>query len=282
MENESATLPESNVDLHTPAAGEETIREDDASAEARSSYRYPAQQGSDRGRLFVEERSYPLLLLDESAGGFNIAVRSNVQVLMGQTVTVHLPSGWFECEVRRSQTEGEENHVGLKRVRAVVPPEEEHQNKSGPWLTYGNVMQFGAVALGVTILAVLLMQPGIMGNWFKDMKPTDFSRTQISTEYSALMPDPQTTRVLEGFNSLTDTHMTKALRLNTEQVKNLDGIYADASRQLGGLYEKIGTKAPGLWQRESALIVQRTAQRVLCVLSDDQIRAWQHMLKSVD
>lgn len=249
--------------------------------ENRASYRYPVLPGNSSAKIIIGDVTHVGHLTEESAGGFTLEVNEDVPLEVNQTIILRCHSGWFSCQVRHLTALEHCRRVGLKRLKILPPPEDESPSTSrgGSWFNYSQVALFGLCMIGGGIATLSLTQPTWLSDWISGrVNESTLSRTAINTEFSSKVPDLRTTRILEGFNSLTNPKVAQALKLNGEQVRNINTAFTDASRDLSLLFARTGSQNNAVWQQESMSIVNTTLQRVLCVLNDDQIKAWRSQL----
>jgi hypothetical protein len=246
----------------------------------RQSYRYPIPDGNNRGRLYISEVMYPISLLDESAGGFQVIIARGAPIFMGQVIVLQLHSGWFEAEVKRIDDEGEDHKIGLQRLRSIPDPNgDDDESDPRSWIpTYSQVMLVIGVGFAATIGTLLIANPDLVSGWLGGKNSDAAKRAGIAVEYSEKVPDMITSRVITNFNSLIIPKVIESLKLSGDQVRNVETIYRGATVELAVAFERAGGKQNVEWQNRSSQIVQSTMGRLMCVLSDDQLIAWRRMM----
>jgi len=245
----------------------------------RQSYRVPIPSGNNRGRLYIAESMYPISLLDESAGGFQVTIAQAAPIFMGQVIVLQLHSGWFEAEVKRIDEEGDEHRIGLQRLRSIPNPHgEEDDSAPGSWIpSYSQITLVTGVGLAAMIGTLLFANPDLIASWIEGRK-VDPKRTGIAVEYAEKVPDQLTTRVLSNLNSLITPKVIESLKLSGDQIRNVETIYRGATVELAVAFERAGGKQNVEWQNRSQIVVNSTMGRLICVLSDDQLLTWRRMM----
>lgn len=169
--------------------------------EQRHSFRCAVSGSRQRAELRIDRQRYPVLLLDESAGGFAVLMDCCPQTGEQSRIELHADVGGFqvqivhvaEQEIPATDVAAEgapqrRYRVGLTRVGDLDPPE--HRGVTGPgiWLRFALASMFpdsGSILVAGAVFAVFLAAaPVVLVFMFGWVSATPASRDGAGGEYS--------------------------------------------------------------------------------------------------
>lgn len=115
--------------------------------EQRQSYRIRVPGHLEHAVLRVSGRTVRVRLIDESAGGFAIAVSENLRTPPGATLRLRTAAGWHEVRVIHSVACEEGIILGLVRLQDLEDP-----RFSKHLATRGTIGSLACVGLGIVLM----------------------------------------------------------------------------------------------------------------------------------
>jgi hypothetical protein len=94
------------------------------SSNQRRSFRVQIPEGREKGTLLLGEREIELRILDESAGGFAVAVLGEFELLQNQDLILQTHAGKCAVRVVRIEQFSDGKLLGLVRLREISDPNE--------------------------------------------------------------------------------------------------------------------------------------------------------------
>ncbi len=115
----------------------------------RQSSRIQIPEGRERATLLIGEREVGVRIVDESAGGFAVALLADEDIQQNGLYRLKTASGMYETRVARIEHYQDGKLLGLMRLRELSHPAENDRKAAriGTW----------AAGIGVTAVAGLLL-----------------------------------------------------------------------------------------------------------------------------
>lgn len=260
-------------------------------SEKRQSYRYRVQEEFAQATVLAGRKEWPAELINESAGGFLVALTPEAGLKPGDSLTLRIHSGAYLVEVVHSRTEGEKALIGVRRFDDGLQLRS-RSSRRGVWQGGGRLSRpasgfsvFGAYA-GIALLTAGFVLWGDQGRSLKAWLRGDVGRhgpalAKLPEEFAGQI-DWRAAQCLQGINSLSSDKLRDAIGLTKAQRESLDLVFADTTRRLYSLYAEIQNQPAVDWNTRSSQVIDEAVQRVLCTLTDEQIDRWRkELLNSV-
>jgi hypothetical protein len=94
------------------------------SSDQRRSFRVQIPEGREKGTLLLGEKQIELRILDESAGGFAVAVMGDLELYQNQDLILQTHAGKCAVRVVRIEQFSDGKLLGLVRLRDISDPGE--------------------------------------------------------------------------------------------------------------------------------------------------------------
>ena len=236
----------------------------------RNSYRCTVLPDKDQAILHVGRRQIRSKLIEESAGGFTLAVKKTSICKPGDRLLLEVASGRYKVQVMHCTEEEGAGRIGLQRLVAL--------SGTANNLTSGRRLSDlrGKALIGTAVLLPILLS--VFGI-FPGQSRSSAAVWSIHTADVELGPIGQFWRDVKGLDSLHDPEVADMLQLTNNQRTNIDYVYYEASVMLGALHDEVGDDSPQVWQRGSTQAIELAVRRIINNMTDEQVEQWIDLLR---
>jgi len=140
---------------------------DSKSTNQRASFRYSIPLDGRQAEIHIGKRTYEVIILDESTGGFGVFSSSDNGWVLDQQVVLRTAGGWYEariCTIRRDTWERQPGfRIGLQRLREFDTVEDlPNDSPRKRWFRLSSLLPFDLATLGAALLGALLVGVGAL------------------------------------------------------------------------------------------------------------------------
>lgn len=217
-----------------------------------------------------------MVLVDESGAGFGISVDPKFPLQPGDHGELEIDTGKYVVEVANIARETAELRVGLTILGAIDKPADKAAVK--PARAYAQLQSIGPLGRVLSAACLAFVVAGVVyigsesQRVFERVVPKSPSNVRAGVAIDAT-PNTETHGGLgiEIVNSLNSPDITRALRLNEDQITLRDRIFDDASRSLAELYAQGENRSSESLADESSKLLEQALERYLRMLNRRQI-----------
>jgi hypothetical protein len=237
--------------------------------ERRQMRRFQPQPGHDWAVVSLDGVDTPVLLVDESAGGFAISSSPTLCLQVGKEFQLRVHSGAYEVETAHVERKPNETQYGLRMLKVLVEGDRELSAKGRKYTRAESTRLLGKIlsaACAVVLVAGLYYTSPWAALSLRGDRTSGASVGALTAETNGRRPPG-----IEMVNSLASPEFAKVLQLNRDQQQLRDRIFDEAAGELSALNARSHSQAVDQWAADSSKIVERAIDRYLRMLNRRQI-----------
>lgn len=230
--------------------------------------RFRAQPGHDWAVVSIDGVETPVLLFDESAGGFSISASPALSLQVGKVFQLRVHSGAYEVEAAHVERKPNEIQYGLRIVTVLVQGKQEISSTGRNYSRSESTRLLGK-ALSAACVVIALAALYYTSPWKAISLGQGTATVTVVDTWTAEI-NGRRPRGIEMVHSLASPEFAKVLQLNVDQRKLRDRIFDEAADELSALNAS-KPQSSDQWADDSSKIVERALDRYLRMLNRRQI-----------
>lgn len=205
--------------------------------ERRTSVRCAVQSDEEAAILRTERSDFMVRLVEKSAGGYGLVIERDLDLEVGQTVSLATSGGCCEAKVVHVAHDGEETRLGLQNIRDLS-----HLPGGSNWLTRKLAVAWKSKYARIQLAIVLLLGLGVF-IWGSTLpKEDDSAAASTPVSNTSLEAAKRKNRKLAldhlRLGGLTKGNVITDLDLTPKQRTEIDGILSETAAAMAIVYDE--------------------------------------------